>query len=274
MYTKQSLTKAFLIAIAVFVFWGWTAEAKDSLPKQADAFGWKSSPLIPASTVGILGQPHWLRVSAVQDSHLSVSLNPAGLFNHNDTKTDSASESAYFFVKDRKDSGGAFEGGCCGFPGLRSKFFWGALAGFLGAHGGDEIGGRVGIGTFWGFMGGTFIGSSSGVYLYGRLSGETGSYWATLIGSALGTSGVVLAATSFSGGLSVVAFIAHLVLPAAGATIGFNMTKGKEQKDSAAISLEGGDISFAFTSLQMQVRQIPNHRPETEYALRLVDVKF
>ncbi|MBM3237043.1 hypothetical protein FJZ31_12195 [Candidatus Poribacteria bacterium] len=285
MYTKQSLTKVFLIAIALFVFLGGTTEAKNSSSKQADVFDWKSSPLIPTSTVGMtfasfspgLEQQRWFGVNAFQGSHLGVSLKKAVSFNSNGAETDSASGS-----------------GCCLVP--TSKFHAGLLGGVLGTIVGWRIGDAidtwtycddcVGIGQFLGFMGGTIIGSSSGVYLHGRSSGEKGSYWATLIGSALGTSGVVLATLAtnlvevqyrkdLNPPIYVFVFLlSDLILPAAAATIGFNLTKGKEQKDSAAINLEEGNISFAFPSLQMQVSQFPNHRPETEYALCLVSAKF
>jgi len=287
-------TKVFLITFAVFVFLVGTIEAKNSSHKQADAFAWESSPLLPTSTVGILGQQRWLGVSDVHGSYLGASLNPAGSSNPNDAEAYSTSGNAYFFVgKDRKDSGEAFEGARrgCGLP--KSKFLVGSLAGFVGGIGGAILGFAVypcsgddclGSGSLLGlivlgFTGGSIIGSSSGVYLVGRLSGETGSYWATLLGSALGTSGVVLATIAT---LSVageptagnVFLLSALTLPAAGATIGFNLTKGKEQKDSAAINLEEGNISFAFPSLQMQVSRIPNHRPEIDYTLRLVSARF
>jgi hypothetical protein len=282
MYTKQPLTKSFLIAIALFVLWGGTAEAKDSSPKQAGVFGWKSSPLLAASTVDIWEQQRWLGVSAVQDSHSGESLKKAGSSNPNNPEAYSASGSAYFFVsKDRKDSGEAFEGAGYGCVWPRNKFLSGSLAGFLGYIGGDIIGVKIAntnAAGVLGGMGGNIIGSSLGVYLYGRSIGETGSYWTTLIGTALGTSGGVLAALASIPFLGedafLVFFISEFILPAAGATIGFNMTKGKEQKDSSAINLEEGNISFAFPSLQMQVSQIPNHRPETDYTLRLVSVSF
>ncbi|MBM3242655.1 hypothetical protein FJZ31_40865 [Candidatus Poribacteria bacterium] len=261
-------TKVFSIAIALFVFWGGMVEAKNSSPKRAVVFD-TSSPLLTTSTVDILEQHRWLGVSAVHGSYLGESLKKAGSFNPNDTEAYSDSEEA-------------FERAGCALPILPmpiSEVLWGSLAGFVGAIGGMSIGEVFAVnppGDVVLFIAGNIIGSSSGVYLVGHSSGETGSYWATLIGSTLVTSSVVLlvALNYLSEESVVVFFIPGVILSAVGATIGFNLTKGKEQKNPAAINLEEGNISFAFPSLQMQVSQIPNHRPETDYTLRLVSARF
>jgi hypothetical protein len=76
-----------LIAIAVFVFWGGIAKAKNSLLKQADPLAWKSSLLLTTSTVDILEQQCWLGVNAIQGSYLGASLNPVGSFNLSGAET-------------------------------------------------------------------------------------------------------------------------------------------------------------------------------------------
>ncbi len=302
MYTKQSLTKVFLIAIAAFVFWGGTAEAKNGSPKQAGAFGWKSSPLIPTSTVDIRERHRRFSVSVVQCSNLGESLKPVGSFNPNGAEKHTASIIAYFKVsRDRKVSGEAFESAGCGLP--TSKFLAGSLAGLLGGVIGWKIVSvvdpcrsyvrdiasnkrfcaRPSTGPVLGLLGGSIIGTASGVYLYGRSSGETGSHWATLIGSALGEAiflleMYVLDEMGILSKMDVLgSFVvgpSFLLLPAAGATIGFNLTKGKEQKDSAAITIENDNIRLAAPGIQLQTTQLPNGLIETNRIVRLVNVRF
>ena len=158
-----------------------------------------------------------------------------------------------------------------------TEFLAGSLAGFSGSIVGGRIGRKINPcysddcisgGELLGFMGGSVIGSSSAVYLTGRLLGETGSYRGALIGSVVGTSSILLTtllAGALCGGCSwAVYFLSDLLLPSAGATIGFNR---QGQKDSAAIHVEEGDVSFAFPSLQMQP-------PTSEALLHIEDSKL
>ncbi|MBM3242650.1 hypothetical protein FJZ31_40840 [Candidatus Poribacteria bacterium] len=253
MYTKQSLTKVFLIAIAVFVFWVGTAEAEDSLPKQINAFGWKSSPLLTTSIVDVLERRCLLGVSAVQGNHLEANLEPTGPFNPNDAEADSASGNTYFKIsKDRKDSGEAFEGACCGLP-VNGKFQAGVLAGVVGGVtagiAADYIVCKECDVQFWMAVAtGISLGSSIGVYIVGNIGDETGSFLATLGGSMLGEV-VGFAATYTTGapGLLVMLFG-----PPIGATIGFNKTrryKSPPTSETALINLGDGQVSLVVPSI-------------------------
>jgi len=113
------------------------------------------------------------------------------------------------------------------------------------------------------FLGGSMIGSFAGVSLTGRLLGEQGSYGKALVGSMVGTSCVLLATLLTATGAESVwwfVFLSDLLLPAAGATIGFN-------QHSVAIPLEEGDISFALLRRQM-------HPLESQALLHMEDSRL
>jgi hypothetical protein len=94
---------------------------------------------------------------------------------------------------------------------------------------GEDFEDRIGLALL-----GAVIGNSFGVYLIGNSGDETGSYYATLLGSALGM------------------VIVPIIGPTFGGMIGFNSTrknKAHPVSGSAVINFRDGRMSFAFPDI-------------------------
>lgn len=104
---------------------------------------------------------------------------------------------------------------------------------------------------------GAFIGNSLGIYLIGNIGDETGSYTATLFGSALGV------------------VIQPVILPTIGGIIGFNSTrknKAHPVSGSAVINFNDSRMSFAFPDIYF--RPNPFDRSDLIKNIDLVHVNF
>lgn len=136
----------------------------------------------------------------------------------------------------------------------------GALVGVLGGLAGASIGLEIiskpecddclGWGGILGFLSGTALGSSAGVYGTGRQSHPTRVYWGALLGGALGTSAMAAFALGTKGDENDSRLlVTWLLLPSIGATLGFEATGDQEQ--AALIHLERGQPKFAMPGLQV-----------------------
>lgn len=272
-------TKVFLIAIAVFIFWGGAAEAKDNSPKQADTFDWKSSPLIHPSTVDILKQHRLLGISAVQGRHLGASLHSAGseVASVRLSKGDSQKKAKRtgVIVGQLAVSGALAFGASIPFI---VPFFDGAI----------EYSETISLVTA-SSLGYLFL-STGAVYGIGKLAGYDGSFWKTLVyGGVLpiGLGMVLVGPTEWDTlggipyGVSGGSFTHKIFYWYGGAILGiwsspvfetlvYHLT---DHKLSAVVCLDR-HIQFGLPKLQMQVSQILNHYPETNYTLHLVSMKF
>lgn len=94
-----------------------------------------------------------------------------------------------------------------------------------------ELGEFAGLGLFalvWTYPFGGLI-TAVGVYLAGSAGNQTGSFWATLAGTAFGVAAVfAVAVGAVAGDCSIAGsamFAIALTAPVLGATIGFNLTR-------------------------------------------------
>jgi hypothetical protein len=106
------------------------------------------------------------------------------------------------------------------------------------------------------------IGSGGAVYLFGNMGDQTGSFSATMLGSAAGV-GIVVAFSWVSAYLGndlydtnpdlwVVAALVSILLPPTGATIGFNLTRRYD--DSSTAEPETGPVNAKDMQMSFAVR--------------------
>lgn len=92
------------------------------------------------------------------------------------------------------------------------------------------------------------FGAAAGVYTYGELTNHNGSYWAALGGAAVGAViATIPVAVSDGDAGTTVTIIAHLTLPALGATIGYalsNDTGRPTGRDQGALFVHDADSGF------------------------------
>ncbi len=108
----------------------------------------------------------------------------------------------------------------------------------------DEPEGADPLFMFGGMAGGIF-GCAGGVYAVGEIFG--------------------------SGGGSFKATLKWSILSSIGATIGYQRSK---RKQPPSISLANDKFTLHLPTMSIQSSQLPNHRPQTDYMVRLVNVGF
>ena len=96
-----------------------------------------------------------------------------------------------------------------------------------------------------GGMAGGIFGCASGVYAVGEIFG--------------------------SGGGSFKATLKWSILTSIGATIGYQRSK---RKQPPSVSLANGKFTLHLPTMSIQSSQLPNHHPQTDYMVRLVNVRF
>lgn len=74
-----------------------------------------------------------------------------------------------------------------------------------------------------------------------------------------------------SGGGSFKATLKWSILSSIGATIGYQRSK---RKQPPSISLANDKFTLHLPTMSIQSSQLPNHRPQTDYMMRLVNVGF
>ena len=97
---------------------------------------------------------------------------------------------------------------------------------------------------FGGMTGGIF-GCAGGVYAIGEIFG--------------------------SGGGSFKETLKWSILSSIGATIGYQRSK---RKQPPSISLANGQFTLHLPTMRIQSSQLPTHRPQTDYMVRLINVRF
>jgi hypothetical protein len=114
-----------------------------------------------------------------------------------------------------------------------------------------DVGGM--IGALVGYAVGSNLGSAAGVCLVGNSDGESGSFWAALGGSVLGTSGSVLLCCAIDDISLWPAFFLVTGSQAGGATLGFNLTRKKRAEgfSNAMLNLEEGRLALALPQVDV-----------------------
>jgi len=116
------------------------------------------------------------------------------------------------------------------------------------------------LSTFLLVTAGSTLGSACGVYIVGNIGNETGSFRATLGGSAIGAGAFfVWLATGhpWSPSLDLRALIACILAPPIGATIGFNLTRRYDsppaESETALINVRNGRMSLAVPRVHFRI---------------------
>ena len=149
---------------------------------------------------------------------------------------------------------------------IASEILSGTGLGFLGYI----LRWRIGDPSIVGDVVGLTFGSSLGVYIVGNIGNETGSYLATLAGSACGT------------GISYILYVYDIynifsvsLPPSILGTIGFNLTlryKTPPESETALINFRDGQTSFAFPKIYF--RPNPFNKGDLIQTVDLVKVRF
>ena len=94
-----------------------------------------------------------------------------------------------------------------------------------------------------------------------------------LVGGIYGCAGGVYAVGEIfgSGGGSFKETLKWSLLTPIGATIGYQRSK---RKQLPSISLANGQFTLHLPTMGIQSSQLPNHRPQTDYMVRLINVRF
>jgi hypothetical protein len=134
---------------------------------------------------------------------------------------------------------------------ILGEFLGGVVGGFVGGIIGIYYGWNTGV-DFLGFIGFP-VGSALGVYAIGEIGNETGSWWATLGGSAVGTvASFVLNSYGLFDNLGNDDFrtlwMATCSLSTLGSIIGFNLTRKYEvltTSRNAILNFKSGQITVS-----------------------------
>ena len=164
---------------------------------------------------------------------------------------------------------------------IAREFFAGIGGEVVGAIGGGVLGSLFPQPTtFLGVIVGGVLGGSIGVYRAGTSNTHGGSYWATLGGYLLFAGAHILSEGIFgtpeNGALEVtVEVTGHLILPVAGAVIGFNLTRRYKSPPTSGKAL----INFRDAQMRLAVpttsfRPDPYDRGTLTQRVDLVKVRF
>ena len=134
-----------------------------------------------------------------------------------------------------------------------------ATGGFLGTGIGFLVGGIPLVYVDFLFLGGS---DASPALILGGL-----------VGGIYGCAGGVYAVGEIfgSGGGSFKETLKWSILTPIGATIGYQRSK---QKKPPSVSLANGKFTLHLPTMRIQSSQLPNHQPQTDYMVRLVNVRF
>ena len=106
-----------------------------------------------------------------------------------------------------------------------------------------------------------------------HLFASPGFMYGGMVGAMFGSAGTVhlIGETFGSGGGSFKETLKWAPLTPIGATIGYQRSK---RKQPPSISLANGNFTLHLPAMSIQSSQLPNHRPQTDYMVRLVNVRF
>lgn len=139
------------------------------------------------------------------------------------------------------------------------------------------IAGQV-VGGFLGYYTGGLTGMALTLPFFKMLDEPEGAAFTFLVfgggaGAIFGGAGSVYAIGEIfgSGGGSFKATLKWSLLTPIGATIGYQRSKRKEPP---SISLADGKFTLHLPTMSIQSSRLPYHRPQTDYMVRLVNVRF
>ena len=138
----------------------------------------------------------------------------------------------------------------------------------VGQVGGGLLG--LGTGALWGLgIGGTV----NSIFLEDRETFSLAAFCGAVIGGLFGgASGVYAIGELYgSGGGSFKETLKWSPLTPIGATIGYQRSK---RKQPPSVSLANDKFTLHLPTMGIQSSQLPNHRPQTDYMVRLVNVGF
>ena len=142
--------------------------------------------------------------------------------------------------------------------------------------------GQVSGGLFGQSIGFLVVGVSL-LYVESLIFGETylseihlfspGVIYGGMVGAMFGSAGTVhlIGETFGSGGGSFKETLKWSPLTPIGATIGYQRSK---RKQPPSISLANGKFTLHLPTMRIQSSQLPYHHPQTDYRVRLVNVRF
>ena len=137
---------------------------------------------------------------------------------------------------------------------------------------GQVSGGLLGLGTgaLWGLGIG---GAVSSIFLEDSETFPPAEFYGAVIGAIFGGAVGVYAIGELygSGGGSFKETLKWSLLTPIGATIGYQRSKPKQPP---SISLANDKFTLRLPTMSIQSSRLPNHRPQTDYMVRLVNVGF
>lgn len=123
-----------------------------------------------------------------------------------------------------------------------------------------------------GYLIGSTLGSSLGVYIIGASGDEKGSFGSTLGGSILGTAVGIGLLYITADNNAIIGFISYTLAQSAGATIAFNASARKKNSDSAMLHLREGKWSFSFPKIHLTTH--PLHPDKLLKTVSIVSMEF
>ncbi len=138
----------------------------------------------------------------------------------------------------------------------------------VGQVGGGLLG--LGTGALWGLGIGDTV---SSIFLEDRVTFTPAAFYGVVIGGIFGCAVGVYAIGELygSGGGSFKETLKWSLLSPIGATIGYQRSK---RKQSPSIALANDKFTLHLPTMGIQSSQLPNHHPQTDYMVRLVNVGF
>ncbi len=128
----------------------------------------------------------------------------------------------------------------------------------------------LGTGAFWGLGIG---GAISSIFLEDGGTFRSAEFYGAVIGGIFGCAVGVYAIGELygSGGGSFKETLKWSPLTPIGATIGYQRSK---RKQPPSVSLANGQFTLHLPTMRIQSSQLPYHQPQTDYMVRLVNVRF
>ncbi len=122
-------------------------------------------------------------------------------------------------------------------------------------------------GQITGFTLGAIIGNTISIYAIGNIGNETGSFWATLGGSLMGSLPFIIYGChdiSYFFGINATCSI--------GSIIGFNLTRRYDKSTTALISIKEGQLAFG--SPVLSLRPNPYDKNDIIKSMDIINMRF
>ncbi|MCK4352347.1 hypothetical protein KAW65_02950 [candidate division WOR-3 bacterium] len=109
-------------------------------------------------------------------------------------------------------------------------------------------------------LGGSILGSATGVYIVGNLGDSAGSFWSSLLGSTLGTvlgaAGIAMIGEKGSDGLKFSVFVLSQSI---GATALFNLTAKREHRYGALFNFDNEGFNLGLPEIHIRLDDTSNY---------------